>query len=190
MTATNTELQAGPSGSVSTKQNSAYIFASVLAAVFLTSCTATGGNVPVTAVDKVDTTHDRVQEAPAAQSVGAPSQPPLKQALPKSSAAKILLARANTALASKEPRTAIMLLERAVRIEPRESLLWVRLSKAHLEQGDQQTAFQHARKAIALAGSDRSQQTAAWLQLASVYEAQGRQRDAQNIRQRYQRGSG
>ncbi len=83
-----------------------------------------------------------------------------------------------------------MLLERAVRIEPRESLLWVRLSKAHLEQGDQQTAFQHARKAIALAGSDRSQQTAAWLQLASVYEAQGRQRDAQNIRQRYQRGSG
>ena len=33
-------------------------------------------------------------------------------------------------------------------------------------------------------------QTAAWLQLANVYEAQGRNSDAQNIRQRYGRGSG
>ena len=109
---------------------------------------------------------------------------------PRSSAAQTLLARANTALRDDAPATAIVLLERAVRIEPREAQLWMRLSKAHLDKGETQIALQHARKAIALAGTDRNKQTGAWLQLASVYEAQGRNSDALSIRQRYGRGSG
>jgi Tfp pilus assembly protein PilF len=64
------------------------------------------------------------------------------------------------------------------------------LSKAHLDKGETQIALQHARKAIALAGTDRNKQTGAWLQLANVYEAQGRDSDALSIRQRYGRGSG
>lgn len=109
---------------------------------------------------------------------------------PQNSGAQTLLARANTALASEQPATAVLLLERAVRIEPREALLWIRLSQAHLVQGDSRTAFQHARKAIALAGSQANKRTAAWLQLANVYEAQGKGGEAKQIRNRYGRYSG
>jgi cytochrome c-type biogenesis protein CcmH/NrfG len=83
-----------------------------------------------------------------------------------------------------------MLLERAVRIEPREALLWIRLSRAHLAQGEMRAAFQHARKAIALAGSDSSKFSAAWLQLANVFTAQGKNAEAQQIRRRFSRSSG
>lgn len=111
-------------------------------------------------------------------------------AQPRNIAAQTLLAKADTAMASKQPATAIILLERAVRIEPRESLLWIRLSRAHLDQADTQAAFQHARKAIALAGSDKGKTREAWLQLAEVYAAQGKESDARQIRHRYRRGSG
>jgi uncharacterized protein HemY len=51
-------------------------------------------------------------------------------------------------------------------------------------------AFQHARKAIALAGSDSSKFSAAWLQLANVFTAQGKNAEAQQIRRRFSRSSG
>ena len=160
----------------------------VLLVALVSGCASTGGNVGVIdskSRDKPQATKPtRVEKSKAAK----PPAPVI--APPRSSAAQTLLARANTALRDEEPGTAIVLLERAVRIEPREAQLWIRLSKAHLDQGDTQIAFQHARKAIALAGSERNKQTAAWLQLANVYEAQGRNSDAQNIRQRYGRGSG
>jgi len=109
---------------------------------------------------------------------------------PTNSAAQILLARADTAIAEQQTDTAIVLLERAIRIEPREALLWIKLSRAHLIQGDDVTAFQHARKAIALAGSDGNKSAAAWLQLADVYQAQGKSADAQQIQRRYGRARG
>ena len=109
---------------------------------------------------------------------------------PRNSGAQTLLARADTALAAEQPATAVLLLERAVRIEPREALLWIRLSQAHLDQGDSRAAFQHARKAIALAGSQTNKRTAAWLQLANVYQAQGKDGEAKQIRNRYGRSSG
>jgi tetratricopeptide (TPR) repeat protein len=93
-------------------------------------------------------------------------------------------------LDNQRPNTAIVLLERAIRIEPREASLWIRLSEVHLSQRDDVTAFQHARKAIALAGSDSNKAAAAWLQLAKVYEAQGKTREARQIRQRYSRARG
>jgi Tfp pilus assembly protein PilF len=93
-------------------------------------------------------------------------------------------------LDNQRPNTAIVLLERAIRIEPREASLWVRLSEVHLSQRDDVTAFQHARKAIALAGSDSNKAAAAWLQLAKVYEAQGKNREARQIRQRYSSARG
>ena len=160
----------------------------VLLVALVSGCASTGGNVGV--VDSKS--RDKPQAIPPTRVEKSKDKnpPPPVIAPPRSSAAQTLLARANTALRDEEPGTAIVLLERAVRIEPREAQLWIRLSKAHLDQGDTQIAFQHARKAIALAGNERNKQTAAWLQLANVYEAQGRNSDAQNIRQRYGRGSG
>ena len=160
----------------------------VLLVALLSGCASTGGNVGV--VDSKSREKPQAIPPTRVEKSKDKKPPPPVIAPPRSSAAQTLLARANTALSDEEPGTAIVLLERAVRIEPREAQLWIRLSKAHLDQGDTQIAFQHARKAIALAGSERNKQTAAWLQLANVYEAQGRNSDAQNIRQRYGRGSG
>jgi len=83
-----------------------------------------------------------------------------------------------------------VLLERAIRIDPREALLWIRLSRAHLAQGHTQAASQHARKAIALAGSDAVKTGQAWLQLADVLEAQGERQQAASLRRRYTRYAG
>ena len=154
----------------------------------MSGCASTGGNVGVIDSEKQSgpqrTEQPKTRE-PSTEKIQVPVIAP-----PRSSAAQTLLARANTALRDDAPATAIVLLERAVRIEPREAQLWMRLSKAHLDKGETQIALQHARKAIALAGTDRNKQTGAWLQLANVYEAQGRNSDALSIRQRYGRGSG
>jgi|TARA_B110000977_G_C11001507_1_gene464019 Tfp pilus assembly protein PilF len=109
---------------------------------------------------------------------------------PKNSAAKILLAQANIALKQQGPAQAIVLLERAIRIDPREALLWIRLSQAHLEQGHTTAASQHARKAIALAGSDAVKTGRAWLQMADVLEAQGERQQAASLRRKYARYAG
>lgn len=159
----------------------------------ISGCASTGGNVGVVDSEKrgapQPSKQTQTKEAQTKKPSAGRAQVPAI-ARPRSSAAQTLLAQANTALRDNAPATAIVLLERAVRIEPREAQLWMRLSKAHLDKGETQIALQHARKAIALAGTDQNKQTGAWLQLANVYEAQGRDGDARNIRQRYGRGSG
>lgn len=113
----------------------------------------------------------------------------------KTSATFALLSAADEALATGESRQAILLLERAVRIEPRNFALWIRLSQAHLASGNLASATQHARKAIALADVStdelaRANQAKAWLQYANVLDASGDTREAASIRNRYrpQRG--
>lgn len=160
---------------------------SVLLAVFLLAgCVSTGGSVPVSdgrGPQQPDTSKP-------AENNSAEEPPQLVIAPPRSSGAQTLLAQADEALTAQRPSTAIVLLERAIRIEPREASLWIKLSEVHLSQRDDITAFQHARKAIALAGSDTNKAAAAWLQLAKVYEVQGKTREATQIRQRYSRARG
>ena len=127
----------------------------------------------------------------------APSTPaPNRTASPtKTSATFALLSAADEALAGKQPEQAILLMERAVRIEPRNFELWIRLSRAHLASGNLAPAIQHARKAIALAEissseSSRANQAKAWLQYAKVLDAQGNTREAASIRSRYRRQRG
>ena len=96
-----------------------------------------------------------------------------------------LLAAADAAHDRHDYVGAIAHLERAIRIDPRNSSLWVRLSREHLTNEDLEVAAQHARKAIALAGNDAAHSAEAWLALADVYEAQGRLTEAQDLRRRY-----
>ena len=106
-----------------------------------------------------------------------------------------LLSKADTALGAAQPKRAILLLERAVRIEPRNFELWIRLSRAHLATDNMNAAMQHARKAIALADvavgvTTATAQAKAWLQYAEVLEYRGQKQEAASIRRRYgqQRG--
>lgn len=160
----------------------------LLAALMISGCASTSQQGPVIVDDSSRTAPPTTSKPPVVKETAKTAPKPITP--PQSSAAQTLLARANKALASQQPETAIMLLERAVRIEPREALLWIRLSRAHLAQGEMRAAFQHARKAIALAGSDSSKFSAAWLQLANVFTAQGKNAEAQQIRHRFSRASG
>ena len=158
----------------------------VLVAFLLAGCISTGGNAPVT--DAGDSPKPGTGTSPENTTTKPPL--PIVLAQPRSSGARTLLAQANDAIAEQRLGTALVLLERAIRIEPREASLWIKLSEVHLGQGDDVIAFQHARKAIALAGSDSNKAAAAWLQLANVYDAQGKTREARQIRQRYRSAKG
>ena len=112
-----------------------------------------------------------------------PSQTPAK---PTSGAATAsLLAEADKAEAANQPNSAVAYVERAIRIDPRNSDLWIKLSNLFLNQGNTNVANQHARKAIALANHSNTKSRAAWLQMARVKEAQGEKTEARAIRRRW-----
>ncbi|MDA8703552.1 tetratricopeptide repeat protein [Pseudomonadales bacterium] len=160
---------------------------SLLCIIFIGGCAGNQG--PSVSDSRASSGQSRTAEN-SNKPVAPPKPAKIKPAPPKNSAAKILLAQADTALAQQAPAQAIVLLERAIRIDPREALLWIRLSRAHLAQGHTQAASQHARKAIALAGSDAVKTGQAWLQLADVLEAQGERQQAASLRRRYTRYAG
>lgn len=159
----------------------------VVLTLFLSACASTSPTPPP------------VTESKPAAKVPAPripiSTPEPAAPTTKTSATFALLSAADKALADEEPQQAILLMERAVRIEPRNFELWIRLSRAHLASGHFAPATQHARKAIALAdvardGTSRANQAKAWLQYAEVLDAQGNTREAASIRRRYRPRSG
>jgi tetratricopeptide (TPR) repeat protein len=152
----------------------------ILSAVvcLLGACASQPGSPPVTERDS----------PPPVQRDESPAPPPSE---PRYQAATTtLLAQADAAAQADDLGSAIAYLERAVRIEPRDPQLWIRLSQAHVDNEDYPAATQHARKAIALAGQDPAASRAAWLQLANVKQAEGNTSEANSIRRRYRHERG
>jgi len=56
---------------------------------------------------------------------------------------------------------ALVDIERAIRIEPRNPYLWLELGETHLYRGDLQQASATAKKALSVAGADREAKAAA-----------------------------
>ncbi|MEC8756146.1 MAG: tetratricopeptide repeat protein [Pseudomonadota bacterium] len=163
-----------------------YRIASIFLALLLSACASTTTKPAPARGDTPITTANPAPSTPAPNRTASPT---------KTSATFALLSAADEALAGKQPEQAILLMERAVRIQPRNFELWIRLSRAHLASGNLAPAIQHARKAIALAEissseSSRANQAKAWLQYAKVLDAQGNTREAASIRSRYRRQRG
>ena len=163
-----------------------YRIASIFLPLLLSACASTTTKPAPARGDTPITTANPAPSTPAPNRTASPT---------KTSATFALLSAADEALAGKQPEQAILLMERAVRIEPRNFELWIRLSRAHLASGNLAPAIQHARKAIALAEissseSSRANQAKAWLQYAKVLDAQGNTREAASIRSRYRQQRG
>jgi tetratricopeptide (TPR) repeat protein len=82
------------------------------------------------------------------------SSPVRQDARPVSERAAVV-AWASDAAALRQQRQfdgAAALLERALRIEPRNAHLWHQLARVHFDQGDFDQAIQFARKSMALSG--------------------------------------
>lgn len=88
------------------------------------------------------------------------------------------MAQAHTQANGGEFGAAAATLERALRIEPDNPLLWVELGRLQLQQNNAAQADGMGRKALALATGDPEAQASAWRLIAESLRARGRNGEA------------
>jgi cytochrome c-type biogenesis protein CcmH/NrfG len=75
-------------------------------------------------------------------------------------------------------------LDRAMRIEPSNPLVWIEVGRLRLADNDPRQAEACARKALALASGDRASQAQAGRVLADALRRQGRNQEAVEVERR------
>jgi len=98
-----------------------------------------------------------------------------------------LLDRADQAERSGQPQQSAVAIERALRLEPGNPVLWHRLARVHLDQGQYGQAETFAEKSNLLAGDDNSLRARNWRLIADARRAQGRLADAEEAELRAQK---
>jgi uncharacterized protein HemY len=98
-----------------------------------------------------------------------------------SPATQSLVTQARTLVAHGDLDGASSTLDRALRIEPNNPLLWIELGRLRLTESDAHQAEGCGRKALALASGDRSTQRQAGRLLADALRAQRRNQEAREV---------
>jgi hypothetical protein len=111
-----------------------------------------------------------------------PPQPPRENHL--SPATRSLVTQAHTLLAHGDIDGASATLDRALRIEPSNPLLWVELGRVRLVDGNAHQAEVCGRKALVLASGDPASEGQAGRVLADALRAEGRNQEAQQVESR------
>jgi predicted Zn-dependent protease len=93
-------------------------------------------------------------------------------------ASRSLVAQAQTQVASRNYPQAAAAIERALRIEPENPLLWLELAKIRQAEGNNGQAETLARRALARSTGAPKAQAAAWSVIADSYRARGRNTEA------------
>ena len=117
--------------------------------------------------------------------------PPEHPATPRrqfhlSAASTALVAQAHTQAAGGDYGPAAATLERALRIEPDNPLLWIELGRVRLGENNPSQADALGRKALSLATGDASAQASAWHLIADALRARGRNGEAADAERRAQ----
>lgn len=94
-------------------------------------------------------------------------------------ASRSLVEHAQVQLASKNYAVAASSIERALRIEPGNPLLWIELGKVRQAEGNYVQAENLARKAISMSIQAPQTQARAWQLVADTYRARGKNIEAQ-----------
>ncbi|HEX7011215.1 MAG TPA: tetratricopeptide repeat protein [Steroidobacteraceae bacterium] len=105
--------------------------------------------------------------------------PPVVREPTLSPASKALVGQAQTQLATGNYAVAAASIERALRIEPGNPLLWIELGKVRQAEGNYVQAENMARKAVSMAVNAPRAQAEAWRLIAESYRARGRNVEAQ-----------
>jgi Tfp pilus assembly protein PilF len=113
------------------------------------------------------------QQAPPEQ----PSRPPQKQ-FRLGPAATALITQAHTQANGGNYALAAATIERALRIEPDNPLLWIELGQVRMGEGNAAQADGLGRKALALATGDPQAQASAWRLIAEALRVRGRNQEA------------
>jgi tetratricopeptide (TPR) repeat protein len=108
-----------------------------------------------------------------------PAPPPRENHL--SPATRSLVLQARTLVSHGDLDGASSTLDRALRIEPSNPLLWIELGRLRLAESNPHQAEGCGRKALALASGDRGTQVQAARLLADALRAQGRNQEALQI---------
>lgn len=88
-------------------------------------------------------------------------------------AANSLVTQARTLTAKGDYALATQTVERALRIEPANPLVWIELAKVRLAAGDDDQAENLAQRALSLAAGAPREQSSAWQVIAQARRAQG-----------------
>ncbi len=123
---------------------------------------------------------------PAPPSETAPEAPPAPASAGPGAASPTLalLRQSERSADGGDLGSAIAYVERAIRLDPRDGALWLRLGRLQLAAGRPDAAEQMAQKAIALA-ADRRAERDGWLLVADAREARGDAEAAAEIRARW-----
>jgi tetratricopeptide (TPR) repeat protein len=108
----------------------------------------------------------------------APPPPPVIREPVLSPASRALVGQAQAQLASKNFAVAASSIERALRIDPDNPLLWIELGKVRQAEGNFVQAENMGRKAVSMATNAPRAQSAAWTLIAQSYQARGRNSEA------------
>ncbi|MFO7304623.1 MAG: hypothetical protein C0P74_003800 [Gammaproteobacteria bacterium] len=99
-------------------------------------------------------------------------------------ASRALVEQAHVQLAAKNYAIAAGSIERAMRIEPNNPLLWLELAKVRQAEGNYAQAENLARKAISMSVQAPRTQAQAWQLIAQSYRARGKNIEAQDAEAR------
>jgi len=156
--------------------------AALIVATLLSACAAWTPYVPA-GNRPVPSPASPYPAAPLPPAPPPPQGPSSPQALPPAAAPRVnrlspatqsLVTQAHLQVSQGELPAASSTLDRALRIEPSNPLLWIELGRLRLTESDARLAEGCARKALALAGGDRLTQARAEQLLADALRAQGR----------------
>ncbi len=120
--------------------------------------------------------------APGPSAPSPPAAPPKQFHL--GAAASALVTQAHRQAAGGDTAQAAATLERALRIEPENPLVWIELGRVRLAGNDPAQADAMARKALALASGDPAAQSSAWRLIADSLRARGNNGEAADAERR------
>ena len=149
-----------------------------LAALMLAGCPASLRTSPG---PEVSTRPPSSPNAPDPELPPAVPRPAPPREFRLSPATQSLVAQAHTLQGRGDLLGASSTLDRALRIEPSNPLLWIELGRIRLVEGDAHQAEVCGRKALALASNDQRALSAAGHLLADALRTQGRNQEASEV---------
>ena len=126
----------------------------------------------------------RPGEPPSTVEEPQPSPAPVVREPTLGAASRALVSQAQTQMATKNYPVAASSIERALRIEPDNPLLWIELGKVRLAEGNYVQAENMARKAVSMSVNAPRAQSSAWRLIAESYRARGKNIEAQEAQAR------
>lgn len=129
-------------------------------------------------------TETRPGEPPSTVEPPQPPPAPVVREPTLGAASRALVSQAQTQMATKNYVVAASSIERALRIEPDNPLLWIELGKVRLAEGNYVQAENMARKAVSMSVNAPRAQSSAWRLIAESYRARGKNIEAQDAQAR------